>query len=228
MTDTTKTDTVALGSQGYVYATIRRQILSGELPSGIWLREEDLATSLGVSRTPVREAFRRLTAEGLVNHERNRGVVVREWSLEDVDEIFSLRTELEPWGCGLAAASGRVDVAELAALASGMDAAAACRQPNIDQIAELNNKFHRIILDAAGNTRLAAILASLVQVPLVWRTFSHYSPEVLRRSLAHHHEIVAALSAQDPVWAESVMKSHVRNAWQSIRDVEPPENDGPT
>lgn len=74
-----------------------------------------------------------------------------EWSLEDLDEIFSLRTEQEPWGCGLAAASGRVDVAEL----------------GIDQIAELNNGFHRIIFDVVGNSRLAAMITSLVQVPLV-------------------------------------------------------------
>ncbi|MGV9766473.1 FCD domain-containing protein [Micromonospora tulbaghiae] len=55
------------------------------------------------------------------------------------------------------------------------------------------------------------------QMPLVWRTFSHYSPEALRRSLAHHHELVAALTAADPDWAESVMRSHVRAAWHSIR-----------
>jgi DNA-binding GntR family transcriptional regulator len=62
------------------------------------------------------------------------------------------------------------------------------------------------------------MLSTLVDVPLVWRTFSHYSPEALRRSLAHHHELVAALAAGDPEWAESVMRSHVRAAWSSIRD----------
>ncbi len=213
---TEHTDTAALGPEG-VYASIREQILSGALPSGGWLREGDLASTLGVSRTPVREAFRRLAAEGLVQHERNRGVQVRAWSMEDLEEIYALRTELEPWGCGLAAAAGTVDLAELAALASAMDAAAEGGAPDIDRITELNNRFHRIILDASGNTRLAAILTSLVQVPLVWRTFAHYPPEVLRRSLAHHHEIVVALAARDSVWAESVMRSHVRNAWQSIR-----------
>jgi DNA-binding GntR family transcriptional regulator len=209
----------------HVYRSIREQILSGELPSGGWLREGDLASTLGVSRTPVREAFRRLAAEGLVHHERNRGVQVKSWSLDDLDEIFSLRTQLEPWGCGLAATSGHVDLDELASLASAMDAAAAHRRPDIDRITEINNRFHRTILEAAGNTRLAAILTSLVQVPLVWRTFSHYSAEVLHRSLAHHHEIVAALAAQDPIWAEAVMRSHVRNAWISIR--EPQQTEAP-
>ncbi|MGW2625714.1 FCD domain-containing protein [Micromonospora taraxaci] len=54
-------------------------------------------------------------------------------------------------------------------------------------------------------------------MPLVWRTFSRYSPDALRRSLAHHHELVAALTAPDPDWAESVMRSHVRATWHSIR-----------
>ncbi|MEU4555443.1 FCD domain-containing protein [Micromonospora violae] len=57
----------------------------------------------------------------------------------------------------------------------------------------------------------------MIQLPLVWRTFSRYSPAALRRSLAHHHELVAALAAPDPDWAESVMRSHVRAAWHSIR-----------
>lgn len=201
----------------HVYRSIREQILSGDLPSGEWLREGDLATALGVSRTPVREAFRRLAAEGLVHHERNRGVQVKIWSLNDLDEIFALRTQLEPWGCGLAAKSGTAALDQLASLASAMDAAAGQRHPDIDRITALNNRFHQAILDSADNSRLSAVLTSLVQVPLVWRTFSHYSPEVLQRSLAHHHEIVEALRVGDPDWAESVMRSHVRNAWASIR-----------
>ena len=74
------------------YATIRRQILSGERAGGEWLREGDLAAVIGVSRTPVREALRRLAAEGLVRHEPNRGVQVEDWGVGDLDEIFSLRS----------------------------------------------------------------------------------------------------------------------------------------
>lgn len=200
------------------YAAIRDQILRGERAGGEWLREGDLATALGVSRTPVREALRRLAAEGLVRHEPNRGVQVESWSLHDLDEIFSLRAVLEPWGCALAAASGTVDVDELAHLADEMDRAAAGAVPDVDAITALNNRFHRLILAAAGNERLVHLVASVVAVPLVWRTFSHYTPEALRRSLAHHHELVAALRAGDPAWAESVMRSHVRAARVALRD----------
>lgn len=200
-----------------VYEAIRRQIITGQRAGGEWLREEELATALSVSRTPVREALRRLAAEGLVQHERNRGVRVATWSARDVDEIFGLRSVLEPWASALAATSGAAPIGELASLAEQMDRAAAGRTPDYDEITRLNNAFHRLVLEASGNRRLATMLMALVDVPLVWRTFSHYSPEALRRSLAHHHELVDALRAGDAGWAESVMRSHVRAAWNSLR-----------
>jgi DNA-binding GntR family transcriptional regulator len=96
------------------------------------------------------------------------------------------------------------------------------RPSDVDKLTELNNLFHRMILEAADNSRLTSVISAVIQVPLVWRTFSHYTPDALRRSLAHHHELVAALAARDPEWAESVMRSHVRAAWHSIRSEEPP------
>jgi DNA-binding GntR family transcriptional regulator len=205
-----------------VYAAIRHQILTGQRSGGEWLREEELASGLSVSRTPVREALRRLAAEGLVQHERNRGVRVASWTDQDLDEIFSLRSVLEPWASALAAGSGSAPLEELASLADQMDRAASRRAPDFDEITRLNNAFHRLVLEASGNRRLVTMLTAVVDVPLVWRTFSHYSPEALMRSLAHHHELVDALRAGDPGWAESVMRSHVRAAWSSVRD----ERDG--
>ena len=171
-----------------------------------------------MSRTPVREALRRLAAEGLVRHEPNRGVQVEDWGVEDLDEIFSLRSQLEPWGCGLAATTGRADLDVLAELAERMDEEARRDPPDLDAITELNNRFHRTVLEASGNGRLVAMVSAVVEVPLVWRTFSHYSGEAMQRSLAHHHEIVHALRAGDAAWAESVMRSHVRAAWASLRE----------
>jgi len=201
----------------HAYRLIRAQILSGERAGGDWLREGDLAESLGVSRTPVREALRRLTAEGLVSYERNRGVQVSAWTAADLDEIFSLRSVLEPWACRLAASSAAVDLEELDRLANDMDEAARGSVPDVDRITALNNRFHRLILEGSQNRRLGSVVSSVVQVPLVWQTFSHYSDTDLRRSLAHHHELVDALTAGDTDWAESVMRSHVRAAWNSLK-----------
>jgi DNA-binding GntR family transcriptional regulator len=215
-------DTEGRDAADTAYRLIRDQILTGERTSGEWLREGEMAESTGVSRTPVREALRRLTAEGLVRYERHRGVQVQNWSVRDLDEIFSLRSVLEPWGCRLAAANGTVDLAVLDDLASQMDTLAPDGRPSdVDKLTELNNAFHRAVLDGADNTRLTGVIASVIQLPLVWRTFSRYTPEALRRSLAHHHELVSALTARDPDWAESVMCSHVRAAWHSIRATEP-------
>ena len=215
-------DTEGRDAADLAYRLIRDQIMTGERTGGEWLREGEMAVSTGVSRTPVREALRRLTAEGLVRYERHRGVQVQNWNVRDLDEIFSLRSALEPWGCRAAATNGTVDLAVLADLASQMDTLAPDGRPSdVDKLTELNNTFHRAVLDGANNTRLTGVIASVIQLPLVWRTFSRYSPEALRRSLAHHHELVAALTAGDPDWAESVMCSHIRAAWHSIRATEP-------
>lgn len=199
------------------YQSIRLQILSGERPGGEWLREDELAASIGVSRTPVREALRKLAAEGLVTHEPNRGVQVHSWTTEDLKEVFGLRSLLEPWGCALAAVRGEADLALLQELADKMDAAAEGPTPDFEALTDLNNRFHGTILAASGSRRVQSLVSSVVDVPLVWRTFSRYSPAELRRSLGHHHEMVEALRAQDPAWAESIMRAHVQSAWISTR-----------
>lgn len=217
-TDHRRSDPDTGHASDHAYRLIREQILAGTREGGDWLREGDLAEQLGVSRTPVREALRRLTAEGLVRHERNRGVQVQAWSAEDLDEIFSLRSVLEPWGCRMAATSATLDLDLLDRLAHDMDDAAQGPAPDVDAVTELNNRFHRLILESTGNSRLTGVIASVVTVPVVWRTFSHYSPESFRRSLGHHHELVAAFRAGDADWAESVMRSHVHSAWSSVSD----------
>src|SRR5262245_2588975 len=174
----TSTDTDGRDAADRTHRLIRDQILSGERASGEWLREGEMAESTGVSRTPVREALRRLTAEGLVRYERHRGVQVQNWSVHDLDEIFSLRSVLEPWGCRLAAANGTVDIAALADLAGRMDAIAPDGRPSdVDKLTELNNAFHRMVLEAADNGRLTSVISAVIQLPLVWRTFSRYTPE---------------------------------------------------
>ncbi|MFV0525513.1 MAG: GntR family transcriptional regulator [Acidimicrobiales bacterium] len=199
-----------------VYRTVRREITTGRRPGGSWLREGEIADELGVSRTPVREALRRLSAEGLVRHEPNRGVRVETWSAVDLDEIFGLRALLEPEACSLATRSGRLDLGELRRLASAMDEAVAGPEPDLDALTDLNNAFHHRIYQGSGNARLAAQITTLIDVTVVQRTFAHYSERSLRRSLAHHHELVDAFEAGDPEWAAAVMTSHVHAAWSTV------------
>jgi DNA-binding GntR family transcriptional regulator len=199
------------------YSAIRDRILSGELAGGHKLREDELATMIGVSRTPIREALRSLAAEGLVNHERNRGFQVESWTLKDLEEVYSLRSLLEPYATGRAATSGLLDIGALAALAEEMDDAIGRPKLDVGIITELNNRFHDAIMEASGNQRLRLLVNSVVQVPIVRRTFFQYTPEDLKRSLAHHRELVESLRLGDAVWAEAVMRAHMRLGWISTQ-----------
>ena len=199
------------------YSTIREKVLSGELTGGQRLREDELATMIGVSRTPVREALRSLAAEGLLRYERNRGVSVESWTLQDLEEVYGLRSLLEPYATSLAATSGELDIVELARLADEMDEAVIQPRLDFNHITEINNLFHDTIMVGSGNQRLRALVNSIIQVPTVRRTFAQYSPADLRRSAAHHRELVESLRSGDAEWAESVMRAHMRLGWIAMK-----------
>ena len=208
------------------YSALRAAILSGEVAPGDRLGEVELAEQLGVSRTPVREALRRLAADGLVEVLPNRGARVAQWTTEDLEEIYDLRAMLESHGA--ARAAERIDPAdlpELHRLCTEMEACAERgRKRDLDRLAELNAELHRRVVDAAASPRLATLIAAVVQVPLVMRTFQRYDADALRRSLGHHRELVAALAAQDGEWARSVMRSHVLAAKAVLLAAASPQN----
>jgi DNA-binding GntR family transcriptional regulator len=201
----------------HAYRVIREQILSGQLTAGQWLREGELAEVIGVSRTPVREALRRLTSEGLVSHEHNRGVQVHRWSSKDLDDIFSLRSVLEPLGAAQAAQRGHADLSYLTAITDDMEQQIISDKPELAVITELNNLFHKAVLNASGNELLCSVVGSIIQTPLVRRTFSSYQPDSLRRSISQHRDLISALRAQDMTWAEATMRAHVHAGWDEVR-----------
>jgi DNA-binding GntR family transcriptional regulator len=196
------------------YEAIRAGILTGDHPQGARLREEELADVLGVSRTPIREALRRLQADGLVELGVSRGAQVVSYTDADLEEIFDLRALIEPYAHGLAAET--IDAASLdrlRELADGMEEQQhGTGERSRGRIAELNREFHSTIVRAAGSDRLVALLQQVVHVPIVHRTFHRYTPEALARSFEHHRELIDALTAGDRTWAESVMRSHVHAA----------------
>lgn len=194
-----------------VYALLREGILEGRYEQGDRLGEAELAEDLGSSRTPVREALRRLEMEGLVEVLPHRGARVVEWAAEDLEEIYNLRMLLEGYAAAHAAPriSGK-DLARLAELCDLMEEAAAPGpRQDLDRRNELNDEFHGIVRAAAASKRLQSMLNSVVQLPLIVRTIHRYSHEDLARSEGHHRELAAALRAGDGPWAESVMRSHV-------------------
>lgn len=200
------------------YEELRSRIRSGELPAGERLREESLAEQLGISRTPVREALRRLQADGLVDVVAHRGAHVAAWAEHDLDEIFTLRALLESEGARLAALRAEpVAVAELRATAEELARVVARPRLDLDRVAMLNYEFHRSVLDLADSPRLSAMLRGLVQTSLVMHTFHRYDRAALERSARHHVELVEAIEAADGGWAEAVMRAHVRAAHDALR-----------
>lgn len=198
---------------GTVYEAIREMIAAGEFQAGEPLRELRLAERTGVSRTPVREALRRLAAEGIVELRPNKGAQLVEISREDASAIFDVRGLLEPYAAGRAATRASAeDLAHLDELLEAMDDVASAGREHLDELAPLNNRFHHAILKAADARLAAEALAVVMRGPLVQRTFHLYSDEQLARSQEHHRELVASIRARNPGWAEAVMRSHIEAA----------------
>ena len=201
------------------YRHIRGEILSGALEPGAPLREEALAAAAGVSRTPIREALRRLEAERFVHRSDSQRSFVADLSADDIAEGFALRAMLE--GHAAARAAERIDAAYLDALAEHNAAiAVAAAAPGIDIAAFLthNRAFHAIVTAAAGSERLAQMLATVVEQPIVLRTARHYDREAVVRSHAEHEELIVAFRRADADWARAVMTAHIRRAFHAYDD----------
>ena len=201
-------------SAGRTVDAVRELILHGEFPAGARLGEVELAERLGVSRTPVREALGRLAAEGLVEIVPNRGARVTSWTVAELEGVFDLRTALEPRLTALAVPHAtEADVVALTELAQAMYAVGAPGpDQDLDAIVPLNREFHGRLVALADQPAMAGALAGAIHAPIVLRNFHTYDEASLGRSLAHHVEIVAAVRAADPAWAEADMTAHIRNA----------------
>jgi DNA-binding GntR family transcriptional regulator len=188
--------------------------MGGELAPGARLGEVEIADRLGVSRTPVREALSRLAAEGLVEIAPNRGARVVTWTVAELEGVFDLRAVLEPQLTAHAVPNAApADVDELDALARRMhEVGTPGPGQDLDALVPLNRAFHDRLVALAAHPTLATALAAAIHPPIVRRNFLTYDEASLRRSLAHHSEIVAALRAGDPEWARAVMTSHIANA----------------
>ena len=199
-------------------AAIREAIRSGRFVGGDRIREVEICALAKVSRTSVRQALTLLAAEGYVELRPNRGAVVIDWTDANLLEIFDLRALLEAYAASLAAT--RATDAELAQMrieAERFEALArSSHELDLRAIAESNNRLHRLILDAGRNPRLASMLVAVVHIPLVRQTFGKYSREALARSAMQHLDLVSAIEARDPVWAEAAMRAHIHAAKKVI------------
>jgi len=201
------------------YDTIRQMILDGAFKNGEHLKEEELADICGVSRTPVRDALRNLAADDYVENRPNQGTFVKQWSAEDIEEIFTLRAMLEGHSARLAA--HKISKQQLASLKNCHETIARIINVkgdiDIEAFLDENKSFHAILTEASESKRLANLISRLVAQPVVARTAISYSREDLNHSNAQHAELIEALQSRNDVWAESVMRSHILSGYQKYR-----------
>jgi DNA-binding GntR family transcriptional regulator len=203
----------APGASDIAYRHIRTAILTGGLPQGEILKETQLAIAIGVSRTPVREALGRLSNEGLVVLERYRRGRVASFSDGDVAEIFRLRAKLE--GHGARRAATRItpeDIDTLIRIETEMEQAfdALGWHRHLLRFDQLNNEFHATIARIAQSPRLERILAGSLELPAsIFNSYSEPLEDRTRRTHRQHREIIDALRARNPDWAEAAMTAHL-------------------
>ncbi|RMF10937.1 MAG: GntR family transcriptional regulator [Alphaproteobacteria bacterium] len=197
------------------YKKIRSEILDGRLAPGAQLKEEELAELCGVSRTPVREALRRLEIEMLVWRTETQRTYVTDWSISDIEEMFTLRSMLE----GYAAARAAENITP-----EGIDRLKACNdalgvaveggaEPDVEAFLKYNRQFHSLLTEAAGSERLSLLLARVVEQPIVYRTALGYDKKHLLHSHREHAELISALAKGDSEWAKAIMVGHIRRAF---------------
>jgi len=194
-----------------VFETLRDAIINQVLKPGERLMEIQLAEEMGVSRTPVREAIRKLELEGLVVMVPRRGAYVAGISMKDIHEVFEVRGALEALAASLAAE--RITPEELEEMERQMvKEAEETEANNLRNIVEVDATFHDLLYKAARNQRLLQFVSILQEQLHRFRSASLARPGRSKTALEEHKKIVEALAERDAVLAEKLAREHIENA----------------
>jgi DNA-binding GntR family transcriptional regulator len=192
-----------------VYHTLRKRILEGSLLPGQWLVEAEIAGSFQVSRTPVREALKRLVTEGLAAHDAFRGTIVRAVDPAEAAEIGEMREVHDGLAARLAARRASHD--QLERLRTSQDRLqASLAQGRLAAAAKANSQFHELLYEAAGNRRLAQIARSLQDFVRRYTVAAIGDPQRATAIVNEHERILQALEARDSEAAEEAARAHGR------------------
>jgi DNA-binding GntR family transcriptional regulator len=201
-----------------VAAQLRERIFAGEWPGGTFLDEVKLAEEMRISRTPLREALKVLTAEGLVRHEPRRGCFVSEVTEQDLDEIFPVIALLEG-RCAYEAAQKATD-ADMEALEELHGKLIRhAKAKRINDYYAANFAIHEAIIALAGNRWLATVIGDLRKIVKLARLQQLHAPGRLEQSLSEHLAVFAALKARDAEGAEAAMKTHLTRQRVALREL---------
>jgi DNA-binding GntR family transcriptional regulator len=201
-----------------VAAKLRERIFAGGLAPGSFVDEPALCAELSISRTPLREALKVLTAEGLLRHEPRRGCFVSQITEQDLDEIFPVIALLEG-RCAFEAANNATD-ADLVALEQLHDRLQrSARAKRITEYYETNFAIHEAIILLANNRWLAQVIGDLRKIVKLARLQQLHAPGRLEQSLSEHMAVYAALKAHDAEGAEAAMRTHLTRQRVALRDL---------
>lgn len=196
------------------YCVIYDRIIEGWYRPGERIVEQRIATELGISRTPVREALRRLQATGLVVYEQNRGVAVRTLSREDVKDLYELRASLESLAAERAAT--RADVEDIRTMDEAIEAfnTALSEVPSLGleavrRLNVANRLFHDSVVSASHHQMLSRFLSITVDAPLVFHSFRRFNHSQSERSNIFHQLIRDAIANGEPSRAGRLMTEHI-------------------
>jgi len=196
----------------WVEDRLRESIFNGQFKPGEWLRQLRVADQLGVSELPVREALKKLAAEGLVEYFPYRGMRVRVFSPDDVEDIYKIRSFLEGMAAHYAAEKITAEeLVELKALVNQMEGRLALE--NLAEHRVLNRRFHEVIFTASRHTYLVHELRQLWTVfpSMLWGGFSVTATKRLQDTydMGEHRGIIAALEEGNAAQAEMVVRHHI-------------------
>lgn len=193
-----------------VFETLRDAIINQVLKPGERLMEIQLADEMGVSRTPVREAIRKLELEGLVVMVPRKGAYVAGVSMKDIHEVFELRSALE--GLAVTLAAERITDAELEELERQVVKESEEREADINTIVYIDTTIHDMIYQAARNQRLVQFISILQEQLQRFRAASLSKPGRSKTALEEHKKIVEALAERNGKLAAKLAREHIENA----------------
>jgi len=203
---------------------LRDCILRGTYPAGYHLQETPLCAQMNVSRTPVRAALAALAAEGLLDYVPKRGYSLRGFSLGEIEASYEIRANLEGMACRLAAERGfsadaKRELEETLGWGDAMLAHGRLRDRDQEPWIEMNDRFHRRLIDSSGNRLLVELIERTYLVPLVSSRVVHwYDYHAIKASHGLHHRIYGYARDRQAVNAEAAMREHVLQAIDLIKD----------
>jgi DNA-binding GntR family transcriptional regulator len=189
-----------------IVESIRNAIVNGQLPSGTRIAEPELADKFGISRTPIREAFRQLESEGFISVVPRKGAIVASLSAQDVSNFYDLKMVLEGYAARCAAKTlDAGDISKMETVNRQLETAS--HKKDLRRILDLHNEFHDIFLRACGNEKLHAIVQNMVMQFQRFRLILA-TPGRVEGSIRQHEEIIEAFRRRDPDLAEELVRKN--------------------